>query len=87
MGVIRDKIFHLNKNESDNPLVVLVEIFKYTGTQFFEDKERHNWVPLVPHRVYNKYFNVTRVQFSFKVAFAITIHKSQGIFNFITLCI
>ena len=72
MGVIKDIIFSWNKNDNDNPIIVIVEIFKYSGTQFFVDAAYKNWVPFVPHSVYNKFNNSTRSQFPFKIAFAIT---------------
>ena len=50
----------------------------YTGPQFFRETERVNWVPINIHTVYSANVNANRSQMPFRLAYAITVHKSQG---------
>ena len=79
-GIIRDIIFPLNKKINDIPDVILMEIYKYNGPKFFTDELKKNWIPIVPVKFFNSYCNGTRQQYAFRLAYATTIHKSQGLF-------
>ncbi len=78
-GVIRDIIFAENAIEGSLPEAIFIEFDNYIGPKFFSaDDHRHNWIPINPGDVYCKYHQASRQQYPIRLAYALTIHKSQG---------
>jgi hypothetical protein len=77
-GIIRDILFFESKLVDALPDVIIIEVFKYSGPQFFNDVDRKNWIPFRPLKVFSQYHNGYRLQYSINLAYAQTIHKSQG---------
>uniref|UniRef100_T1IVW9 ATP-dependent DNA helicase n=1 Tax=Strigamia maritima TaxID=126957 RepID=T1IVW9_STRMM len=78
IGIITDIIYKEN-SEVDSyyeamPICILVEFEKYTGPTFIA-----NSIPIVPLSDSKKNIACTRKQFSLAVAYAISIHRSQGV--------
>ena len=55
-----------------------MQIPEYTGPQFFYEKERHNYIPLVAISQYSNVIYATRKQFAIRLGYSITTHKTQG---------
>ena len=80
-GIIRDIIFFKSKEKEELPEIILIEVFNYSGPQFFSNDGRKNWLPFEKIKIFSKYHNGFRKQFTFRLSYAQTIHKSQGIQN------
>jgi hypothetical protein len=78
-GIIRDIIFVKSKEKEELPEIILIEVYNYCGPQFFSNNERKNWLPFEPIKIFSKYHNGFRKQFTFRLSYAQTIHKSQGL--------
>ena len=77
-AVIKDIIYPENKVLGELPDVIIVHIPQYIGPQFFSDINRKNWIPIAPHTQYSKAANCTRKQYSLRLGYSITTHKTQG---------
>ena len=77
-GIIRDIIYPLTRESDSLPEIIIVQVDSYRGPQFFQDKERKNWIPLSPSRIDSVYHDVTRTQYPLKLSYAMTTYKAQG---------
>lgn len=78
LGEIKDIVYKPGEqdNQSNLPLCIMVHFPRYTGPVCYG-----NTIPIVPSSVSFKKSNVncTRKQFPIQLAYAISIHRSQGI--------
>ena len=81
LGIIKDIIYDplitSNYNE-EMPIALIIHFEDYNGPQFFDDKEKYNWIPINPNSIYSSHFSCNRIQFPINLSYGITISKSQG---------
>jgi hypothetical protein len=78
-GIIRDIIYPLDRTPDSLPSALLIEFIDYIGPKFFSNESlRKNWIPISPFSAYSQVLNSTRKQVPIRLAYAMTIHKSQG---------
>jgi hypothetical protein len=81
-GIVKDVVYLEGQiPNKDLPAFIIVECPEYSGPRFFtgpgsEGKEK--WVPIVPSAFSDDTFSATRTGYALRLAYAMTIHKSQG---------
>jgi ATP-dependent DNA helicase PIF1 len=82
MGTVRDISWKEGKDPSkDLPEAIMVQFDNYHGPFFAEDADGSGFVPIFPSTTRFELNGVdcTRTQFPLRVAYAITVHKAQGL--------
>ena len=78
-GTVVDIIYKsLGDELPDLPLLIILRLNSYTGPQCFSDQELHNCLPIDTTAAYSNKHHATRTQFPIRLAYAMTVHKSQG---------
>jgi ATP-dependent DNA helicase PIF1 len=78
-GIVRDIIYPLNKKIDSLPEIVFIELNDYNGPQYLIDPARKNWIPINVASAYKHQLNATRTHFPIRLAYAMTIHRAQGL--------
>ena len=78
-GLLRGIVYELNENENETRSVVLfIEFDNYNGPRFFDNSSlKRNLVPINPISIYIKSLNASRTQFPIRLAYTLTIRKSD----------
>jgi ATP-dependent DNA helicase PIF1 len=82
MGTVRDISWKEGQDPSkDLPEAIMVQFDNYKGPFFVEDTDGSGFVPIFPSTTRFEFNGVdcTRTQFSLRIAYAITVHKAQGL--------
>jgi hypothetical protein len=56
----------------------VVHFKNYIGPQFFDEPEKHNWIPISPITIYSKVALASRTMYPLRLCYALTSHKTQG---------
>ena len=75
-GTIVDIVYY--NNNQLLPDVIVIDVPEYCGPPFFTGEGREKYVPLPPSKVMSEDKRFSRTGFSIRLAYALTIHKSQG---------
>jgi ATP-dependent exoDNAse (exonuclease V) alpha subunit len=82
MGTVRDISWKEGQDPSkDLPEAIMVQFDNYRGPFFAEDADGSGFVPIFPSTTRFEFNGVdcTRTQFPLRIAYAITVHKAQGL--------
>ena len=78
-GTIKDIIYGKNYQKNDLPDAIFIEFDYYTSPKFFSENDfRYRWIPIDALDIYNPNHGTNRIQYSIRLSYALTIHKSQG---------
>ena len=78
IGIVKDIVYKPGITPPNFPEAVIVYFENYTGPQYFQSIEKRNQIPIQVYSKYNAFYNSTRTQIPLKLAYSITITKSQG---------
>ena len=74
-GIIKDVIYN---SIDKNPSAILIQFEQYTGPKLFEHNDiKSDWIPINIFDCFDPESKTTRKQYPIKLAYALTIHKSQ----------
>jgi hypothetical protein len=78
-AIIKDVVYLVDQIPNKSlPSFIVIDCPNYTWPSFFEEPEKKTWVPIVPSTFLDDTYAASRTGYPMRLAYAMTIHKSQG---------